>query len=287
MDSLAVVVLSHNRRKLLLETLQRLRALPERPRVIVVDNGSEDGSPRAVAEHWPEVRVVALADNRGAAGRNVGAELAETELVAFCDDDSWFAPGALARAELLFVRHPGLGLVAARILVGPEERVDPTCRAMAQSPLASDDDSLPGRRVLGFLACGAIVRRDAFLAAGGFHSRYAIGGEERLLAMDMAAAGHDLVYVDDVVAHHHPPRRGPKPGRRRIATRNDLWSAWMRRPLPGAVGQTARTAWSARGDREALAGMVDAVRGAGRVLRERRPLPARIERDVRTLERGR
>jgi GT2 family glycosyltransferase len=281
--STTVVVLSHDRRERLLETVERLRVLPERPPVIVVDNGSADGSPRVVAERWPAVRVVPLEDNRGAAGRNAGVELARTPLAAFCDDDSWFAPGALARAEELFERHTRLGLVAARILVGPEEKLDPTCEAMARSALGGDR---AGRRVLGFLACGAIVRRRAFLDAGGFHSSYAIGGEEALLAMDLAARGYELVYADDVVAHHHPPQRGPKPGRRRVAARNDLWSAWMRRPLPGAVGQTARTAWVARRDRETLAGMVDALRGARRVLRERRPVPPGVERDVRALERA-
>jgi GT2 family glycosyltransferase len=281
-----VVVLSHNRRELLLETVGLLHALPERPPLIVVDNGSADGSPRAVVDRWPDVTVVALGENRGAAGRNCGAKLARTQLVAFCDDDSWFEPGALARAGAVFARHPGLGLVAARILVGPEQRIDPTCEAMARSPLDSTG-GLPGRRVLGFLACGTVVRRDAFLAAGGFHSDYAIGGEERLLALDMAAAGHDLVYVEDVVVRHRPPTRGPKPGRRRIATRNDLWSAWMRRPVAGALGHTARMAWAARGDREVRAGVADALRAAPRVLRERRPVPGRIEREVRVLERAR
>jgi GT2 family glycosyltransferase len=285
-QSTSVVVLSHNRRELLLETIDRLRALPEQPPLIVVDNGSGDGSPRAVVDRWADVSVLALGDNRGAAGRNAGAKLARTELVAFCDDDSWFAAGALGHASDVFARHPRLGLVAARILVGPEQELDPTCTAMAHSPLSSSG-SVPGPRVLGFVACGVIVRRQAFLAAGGFHSDYAIGGEEQLLAIDMSAAGYDLAYVDAVVAHHHPPRRGPKPGRRRVATRNDLWSAWMRRPLPGAVGQTARTAWSARRDREVLGGMVDAVRGAPRALRERRPVSRQVEGDVRALERVR
>jgi N-acetylglucosaminyl-diphospho-decaprenol L-rhamnosyltransferase len=279
MSALTVVVLSHNRRQVLLGTVERLRTLPERPPVIVVDNGSDDGSPEAVAERWPAVRVVALGANRGAAGRNAGARLAETRLVAFCDDDSWFAPGALARAQALFDGRPRLGLVAARIMVGPEERIDPTCAAMAATPL-------PGCRVLGFVACGAVVRRASFLAVGGFHPNYAVGGEERRLAFDMAAGGHDLIYAYDVVAHHHPPERGPKPGRRRVATRNDLWSAWTRRRLPGAVAQTARTVWSARGDAEAIGGCVDALRGARLAMRERRPLPEVVERQVRLLERA-
>jgi GT2 family glycosyltransferase len=277
------VVLTRNRLAPLLQTLERLTELPERPPIVVVDNGSEDGTPDAVHERFPDAEVVRLPDNRGAAGRNAGVRRARTELVAFCDDDSWYAPGALARAASVFGAHPRLGLVAARILVGLEGRLDPTCRTMARSPLGGDG---PGPRVLGFVACGAIVRRTAFLEAGGFHARYAIGGEEQLLALDMAAAGWELAYVDAVVAHHHPPRYGPKPGRRRVATRNDLWSAWLRRPLRGALQQTARLAWSARHDGEGRAGLVDAVRGAPRVVRERRPVPAHVERALRAIERA-
>lgn len=283
MEPITAVVLSHNRRGPLLHTVDRLRALPERPEVIVVDNGSDDGSAGAVREHFPDVRLIEAGANLGAAGRNLGVEAAQTELVAFCDDDSWYAAGALARAARLFDARPEVGLIAARILVGAQEELDPTCAEMAGSPLSATS-GLP--RVMGFVACGAVVRRRSFLDVGGFHSDYAIGGEEALLALDMAAAGWELVYADDVVAHHHPPQRGPKRGRRRRATRNDLWSAWLRRPMRGALEATARLAWSARRDDEARAGVVDAVRGAPRVIRERRPVPDRVERDVRELERS-
>jgi GT2 family glycosyltransferase len=284
-ETLSAVVLTRNRLGPLLRTLERLTALPERPPIVVVDNGSDDGTPDAVLERFPDVELVRLPDNRGAAGRNVGVHQARTELVAFCDDDSWYAPGALARAASVFGAHPRLGLLAARILVGPEEGLDPACRTMAHSPLGGEGDA-PGPRVLGFVACGAIVRRAAFVEAGGFHADYAIGGEEQLLALDMAAAGWDLAYVDEVVAHHHPPRRGPTPGRRRAAVRNDLWSAWLRRPLRGAFEQTARLAWSARRDGEARAGLIDALRGAPRVVRGRRPVPVQVERALRAIERS-
>jgi N-acetylglucosaminyl-diphospho-decaprenol L-rhamnosyltransferase len=281
---LTVVVLTHNRLDPLLTTLERLRALPEQPHVVVVDNASDDGTPQVVRERFPDVTLIERDVNDGAAGRNEGVRAAATELVAFCDDDSWYEPGALTRAAELFAAHPRLGLIAARILVGPERKLDPTCAEMAGSALGVDP-ATGLSRVLGFVACGAVVRGDAFLAAGGFHSDYAIGGEEHLVALDMAAAGWELIYADDVVAHHHPPQRGPKAGRRRRAMRNDLWSAWLRRPLPGAIERTARLAWGGRRDREARAGVVDALRGAPRIMRDRRPVPPRVERAVRRLER--
>jgi N-acetylglucosaminyl-diphospho-decaprenol L-rhamnosyltransferase len=56
--------------------------------------------------------------------------------------------------------------VAARILVGPEERTDPVTALMADSPLPRAEDA-PGPSVLGFLACSAVLRREAFLQVGG------------------------------------------------------------------------------------------------------------------------
>src|SRR5215212_2978569 len=116
--------------------------------VLLVDNASDDGTAHLVAEHFPDVTVVPLGRNLGAVARNVGVERARTPYVAFADDDSWWAPGALARAIDLFEQSPQLGLLAARVLVGPEGRLDPTSARMAQSPLPRPP-AAPGIPVLG------------------------------------------------------------------------------------------------------------------------------------------
>ncbi|MGH8903522.1 MAG: glycosyltransferase family 2 protein [Egibacteraceae bacterium] len=265
-------------------TLERLAALPERPPVVVVDNASRDGTFAAVQADHPDVAVVALPENRGAAARTVGARQVGVPYIAFSDDDSWWAPGALSRAAALFDAHPRLGLIAARILVGAEERLDPACTVMAASSLECEPD-LPGPPVLGFVACGAVVRRDAFMAAGGFHRQFVVGGEEQLLAIDLAVAGWGLAYVDTVVAHHHPsPVRDPA-ARRRHVTRNDLWTSWLRRPAPSAGRQTLIALRAAARDPAARAGLLEALQGVGWVVRERRVVPAHLEAALRRLER--
>jgi GT2 family glycosyltransferase len=118
--------------------------------------------------------VVGLRRNRGGAARTVGARLVDSPYVAFSDDDSWWAPGALGQAAELLDRHPRLAVLAARVLVGPDRRRDPVCDEMAHSPLGRAAD-LPGPSVLGFIACGAVVRRSAFLEVGGFHARLGVG----------------------------------------------------------------------------------------------------------------
>jgi GT2 family glycosyltransferase len=277
-----VVIATRNRGPELVGTLARLRALEERPPIVVVDNGSTDGTAELVRAGHPEVRVVGLRRNRGGAARTVGARLVDSPYVAFSDDDSWWAPGALGRAAELLDRHPRLAVLAARVLVGPDRRYDPVCDEMAHSPLGRAAD-LPGPSVLGFIACGAVVRRSAFLEVGGFHARLGVGGEEELLSVDLAARGWGLAYVDEVVAHHHPsPSRDPS-GRRRVQVRNALWSAWLRRPLGGAARQTAHFAALALHQPGASSGLLLAMLGLPWVLRERRPVHPELEAALRTL----
>lgn len=273
-----VVIATRDRRPRLLATLTRLQALPERPPVVVVDDGSTDGTAAAVRRRFPAVSLIACRRPVGAAARTLGVEAADTPLVAFSDDDSWWAPGALRRSVDAFRVYPRLGLLAARIIVEPSGRLDPTCAAMGVSPLRGARP-LPGPPVLGFVACGAVARRSAVLECGGFHRRYGFGGEEHLLAVDMASAGWDLAYVDDVVAHHEPETgsRGSRDVRER---RNRLWSAWLRRPLPRAAHLTLATA---RG-RSGIPALAGALAGLPWVLRERRVVPAHVERGLRLLE---
>jgi GT2 family glycosyltransferase len=283
---MAVVIATRDRRESLARTLARLGALPERPEVIVVDNASRDGTAAAVALRGPGPRVIALSRNLGGAARTVGARAAGAPYVAFCDDDSWWAPGSLRRAADLLDAHPRLGLVAARVLVGEECHEDPVSALMAASPLRGEAGG-PGVPVLGFVACGAVVRRSAFLEAGGFEPRLGVGGEEELLAMDLADAGWRLAYVPEVVAHHHPaPRADDGAGRRRVQARNALWCAWLRRPATRAAAITGRTAVAAVRDRSARAGAAEALVRAGWVARRRRVLGAGTERALRALERA-
>jgi GT2 family glycosyltransferase len=278
----AVVIATRNRGPELLGTLTRLRTLQEQPPIVVVDNGSTDGTAELVRASHPGVQVVGLRRNRGGAARTVGARLVDSPYVAFSDDDSWWAPGALRRAVELLDRHPRLAVLAARVLVGPEERLDPVCDEMAHSPLPPAPD-LPGPSVLGFIACGAVVRRAAFLEVGGFDVRLGVGGEEELLSVDLAARGWGLAYVEEVVAYHHPsPSRDPS-GRRRVQVRNALWSTWLRRPLGGAARQTAHLAALALHQPGARSGILLALLGLPWVLRERHPVHPELEAALRTL----
>jgi GT2 family glycosyltransferase len=281
--AVAVVIITRDRVGELLHTLSRLEDLPERPDVVVVDHGSSDGTAATVRSRFPAVEILELEDDHGAAGRTLGARTVEAPYVAFCDDDSWWAPGALARGTALLDLHPTLAVVAGRVLLGPDRLLDPACAEMASSPLTGGPE-VPGPQVLGFVACGAIVRREAFLGVGGFHPRLGIGGEEQLLAFDLAADGWQLVYRHDVVAYHHPSPTRDRRRRRAAQARNELWFTWLRRRPQTSLGRTLRAARAALRDPAARTALLQAFRGIGWVVADRRPLPEWLEAQLLQLE---
>jgi GT2 family glycosyltransferase len=273
--AVTVVVASRNRRDDLLASLPRHEAP-----VVLVDNGSTDDTVTAVREARPEVTVLPLERNLGARARTLGAAHAATEFVAFADDDSWWAPGDLARAVEIMRAHPRLALLNARILVGPEQRLDPVCVEMAESPLGTPPD-LPGPSLLGFVACGALVRTEAFEEVGGFDGVVRFPGEEERVALDLAAASWGMAYVDSVTVHHHPSLRRHSPDRRRAAIwRSKLLTALMRRPFPETGRLVAGALLDGRPGRE---GLLRALPDVPAALLGRRRLPPTVLADLRRL----
>lgn len=280
---IAVVIVTRDRIAGLLHTLHHIYALPEQPRVIVVDNGSSDGTSEKVRRHYPQTHVISLSENLGSAGRNLGVLHADCPYIAFSDDDSWWASGSLSRASDLLDSYPKLALIAARILVGQEQKCDPTCQYMAAGKLPINPYS-PGIPILGFIACGSIIRKSAYLAYGGFEKRFGIGGEEGLLAIDLAANGWHLAYIDDIVAYHHPsPVRNPHE-RRRNEVRNALWTTWLRRPSGAAVLKTIHFLKPALRDPSTRAGLLDALKKISWVIQSRRRIPESVESALKLLE---
>lgn len=280
---LTVVVITHDRRAELLRTLGRLSELPERPALIVVDNGSGDGTAAAVRRHYPSARLLALRHNAGAVARNLAVREVTTPYVAFCDDDTWWEPGSLARCADALDAHPDLAVVNARIIVEPHGTDDPVVPELAHSPVPGQP-GLPGPALMSFLAAASMLRVAAFRAAGGFSPRLWLGGEEELLAADLVSAGYTLCYLPGAAIHHEPSRQRDPAERRRLGIRNTLWFTWLRRPPAAALQRTAELAATVPRDRVSAAAFAAALAGLPWVLRERRPLPPEAEAALRLLD---
>jgi GT2 family glycosyltransferase len=127
---LSVVVLNWNTKALVLACLRALFLEPPRhPReVIVVDNGSSDGSADAVQAAFPHVRLVRNATNRlYAAGNNQGVALAGGEFVCLLNSDTEVRPGALDQLVDFLQGHPGHAVVAPQLL-DPDGTVQHACQ---------------------------------------------------------------------------------------------------------------------------------------------------------------
>ncbi|MDI3330868.1 MAG: glycosyltransferase [Micrococcus sp.] len=279
-------MITYNRCSEALQAIDRALALPERPAVYVVDNGSSDGTAEAIRERFgadPRLTLIVSRQNLGAVGRNVAVDVVPTEFVAFCDDDTWWEPGALQAAVEALAAHPRLGVVTARILVEPGAREDPINAELLHSPVRGPD-WLPGPALGSFLAGASVMRTQAFRQVGGFSRRLWLGGEEELMAADLATAGWELCHLPHVVVHHQASKVRDPHLRRRHGLRNTLWFTWLRRPLPAAVRRSWQVLSTAPRDRVTLDAVADALRGAGWVLRERRVLPDRVEERFLALE---
>jgi GT2 family glycosyltransferase len=274
--SLSVVILTHNRAAELQRTLHHMLALPENPAILVVDNASTDSTQALVRERFPAVRLLALERNIGAAARNIGAREAGSPYVCFCDDDAWWEHGALEHAVALLDAYPDVAVVCARIVVGADEREDPTCAVMASSPLPNGD--LPGPAVLGFLAGACVVRREAFLRAGGYEQKFFIGGEEALLALDLVGHGWRMVYAPQLTVHHFPSAQRDQTVRKKVMVRNALWVAWMRLPLALLLRETGKILQDALGDKVARAGVWQALRELPWAIRRRKVISPEVAR---------
>jgi glycosyltransferase involved in cell wall biosynthesis len=215
----SVVVSSYGRAGFLAGLLEALEAQElgvEKFEVVLVDNGSPDGTWAALqgALSRTGIRLLAVRLDRNAGaggGRDAGLELARGTVVAFTDDDCLPAPGWLAA-----LTGPLLGpdqaptVVQGRTLPWPED--GPACGPWARTVWVEEPTWL-------FETCNIAYRRADLLGAGGFAGageapRGATGrafGEDALLGWAVVGAGATLVFQPGALVHHrHLPASYPQ-----------------------------------------------------------------------------
>lgn len=125
-----VIVVSYNTRDLLRACLNSIRETCPGPevRVIVVDNGSADGSRDLVRAEFPEVSLIALDRNVGfGAANNRGMRAGAADYILFLNSDAELRPGALQSLVSVLDQQPECVAVGPR-LIYPDGRFQPSCR---------------------------------------------------------------------------------------------------------------------------------------------------------------
>jgi N-acetylglucosaminyl-diphospho-decaprenol L-rhamnosyltransferase len=225
LESVTAIVVAYDSAHVLPACIDALKR--EGVGVIVVDNASGDGSADVAAAHG--ARVIRNGANEGyGRGNNIGIAAAETPYVLIVNPDLLMGEGAVAELLAAGERYPGGVMFAPRIS-------EPGGRVFFQSwSLLSPAHLNHGRKGLGvpegdacapFLsgAC-MLLRRDAFLAVGGFDPEIFLFYEDDDLCRRLAAKG-SLIHVHDASAmHQRGGSTAPARGRRFTARWHLAWS---------------------------------------------------------------
>lgn len=291
MTPVSVVILTFNRRESVLALLDELSAIEDPAlQVLVVDNGSDDGTTQAVTERHPQVELLALRGNTGVGGRNRGIEAARGDIVVTLDDDMVeFTAADLARLRKVFAAEPQLGAVCFKVVWPGTGRVRDWVH---RRPVSQAD----GRFETYEITEGAVAwRRAALTQVGLYREDFFISHEGLDLAYRLLEGGWGIQYDGSISVGHAHAEGGRKSWRRYYYdTRNQIWIAALHLPWREAVpyllrGQTAMLAYSLRDGFLGpwLRAVRDGWRGIGPYRAQRRPLSVATRAYLRRCDRHR
>lgn len=220
-DRVSVIVVSYNGRQVLAQGLRYLAPLEGQwHEVLVVDNGSEDGSQDLVRQDFPWVRLIELGENLGfGVANNRGAAVAEGDRLLFLNSDAWLHEGALPRLNRALDEDSKIALVAPQLHY-PDGSLQftwaPTTGVLGEAvqmarnrfesrPWAHRVPPAPLRSLLGpgwLTAACWLMRRDAFEQVAGFDEAMFLYFEDVDLSLRLRHRGWKLRFVPEATAFH-------------------------------------------------------------------------------------
>jgi GT2 family glycosyltransferase len=212
---ISVLVVNQNRRELLERCLVSVvAALPVGAELIVIDNGSSDGSAQMVAERFPQAELVALIANEGFAPAVVrGTGLARGDWLVLVNNDALVQPDCLALLSAAGDSAPDVGAVTAQVRFA--DRPDTLNTAgleidnlaisydrLAGMPTTAINESEPVE-VFGASGCVAAYRTAMLADIGGFEASFFAYMEDADVAWRARMRGWRALFEPRAVAYHH------------------------------------------------------------------------------------
>jgi glycosyltransferase involved in cell wall biosynthesis len=206
----SVIIPVYNGQQYLAEAIESTLAQTYRPlEVIVVDDGSTDGSAEVARRFVPAVRYVSQPHSGAAAARNHGVKEAQGQYISFLDCDDLWVQHKLERQMACFSADPALDTVSGHV----EQFVSPELGEEFRRNFRFSPFPLPGPGPLTML-----IRREAFLRVGFFETGYTVGESIEWYARAVAM-GLKRVMLPDVLQKRRIHRDNL--GRRERAAQGD------------------------------------------------------------------
>jgi GT2 family glycosyltransferase len=217
--SISVVIVNWNRKDLLHSCLDSLAAQTFTDfEIIVVDNGSDDGSAEMVRQFPRPIHLIENRENRGfCAANNQGFSVSQSEYVALLNNDAEADPGWLgAMVDAIRIKpdvgESDVGMVASKILVWEDPRIIDKC-----GHLIYPDGQNRGRgsgqldrgqfnrqeEALWPDGCAALYRRAMLDEVGGFDEEFFAYADDAELGLRARIAGWNCLYAPAAVVRHH------------------------------------------------------------------------------------
>jgi glycosyltransferase involved in cell wall biosynthesis len=276
-----VVISTKNRKDDLRRALQSCLKQRAAPEVLVIDDGSTDGTAEMVRGEFPSVRLVREEASAGyIVRRNQGARLARGDVIVSIDDDAEFISPDTVGQTLAELGDPRIAAVAMPFV---NVNDSPDIRQRAPSP-----DGIYLKDA--FIGTAHGLLRRAFLDAGGYREALFHQGEEEDLCIRLLDAGYVTRLGNaDPIHHYESPRRDW----RRMdlyGARNKVLFSWYNVPLcylplhlPAATLSRLLFGLRARRPLNAIRGLVMGYAACARQVRDRRPVRPETYRLFRRL----
>ncbi len=213
MSLASIIIVNFNGKRFLKDCLDSIRASDSpNEEVILVDNASNDGSQEFVKSKFPWVKIIALPENYGfARANNIGAEAASGTYLAFLNNDTIVTPGWLRGLTEALSSDSTTGVAGSKLLLyntpgklnsaGANITFNGGGYDIGFGDTDAEKYNIPGPRGA-VCAASMLVRREEFLALGGFDPMFFMYFEDVDLCWRYWLFGYKVMYVPSSVVSH-------------------------------------------------------------------------------------
>lgn len=218
-----VVVTTKNRKDELRTCLQSVIAQSAAPEVLVMDDASSDGTAAMVRAEFPGVRLVLHDRSEGyIRRRNQAARLAHGDVIVSLDDDAVFSAAGIIAQTMADFDGERIGAVAMPYIdVNRDARVNQVAPDARETYVTGT-----------FIGTAHAVRREVFLALGGYREPLFHQGEESDFCIRLIAAGYFVRLGSAAPIHHFESPRRDFRRMDHFGPRNAILFAWQNVPMP-------------------------------------------------------